>query len=361
MKHVLAALLIACLAACAPGEAPESYAGSLENAADAVANAADAVNAAVDDFDYPSPAVFVDPVRDPEHPARNRQLVIPSGPVRPELGRPAEMNALFLLAAGEGLKPTMLLLHGLPGNERNLDVAQAARRAGWNVLLFTYRGAWGSEGTFSIQHAVEDAQAALAFLRSREAVERYRVNPNRLVLAGHSMGGMAALVTAVRDPYSGPEKCGRYHWSSEPIAGLVLIDAWNAGATARRIRAAGAPGRAAFIAGLDDLGRALGPITAADLADELVRSGDQWDLEAVARSQQGLCGDEPTAMPVLTVYARHGLADENRLLAAALLAARAGRGDLVAEREFDTDHAFADHRVALASEVVRWLEFDIAR
>ena len=33
------------------------------------------------------------------------------------------------IAAGAGPHPTMLLLHGLPGNERNLDLAQAARRA----------------------------------------------------------------------------------------------------------------------------------------------------------------------------------------------------------------------------------------
>ena len=34
----------------------------------------------------------------------------------------------------------------------------AVRRAGWNVLTFTYRGAWGSEGAFSIL-AVRDRVA----------------------------------------------------------------------------------------------------------------------------------------------------------------------------------------------------------
>ena len=120
MKHVIAAALALLLAACT---APP--------------------------FSPADPALFVDPPRHPTHPARNRQLVIPSGPVRPELGRSAEMNALFFLAAGEGPKPTMLLLHGLPGNARNFDLAQAVRRAGWNVLTFPYRGAWASEGTFS--------------------------------------------------------------------------------------------------------------------------------------------------------------------------------------------------------------------
>src|SRR4051794_34273519 len=75
-------------------------------------------------------AVTGDPRRDAAHPARNRQLLIDS--------RGAKMNALFLLASGAGRHPTMLLLHGLPGNERNLDLAQVVRRAGWNVLTFTY-------------------------------------------------------------------------------------------------------------------------------------------------------------------------------------------------------------------------------
>ena len=39
----------------------------------------------------------------------------------------------------------VLLLHGFPGNEKNLDLAQDLRADGFNVLFFHYRGAWGSE------------------------------------------------------------------------------------------------------------------------------------------------------------------------------------------------------------------------
>jgi uncharacterized protein len=362
MKHPIAALLLTLAAACAPADRPHAVRADEEQRAEIDHTRIGFIS---DPGAAPAEAaaqmaalqmIVADPLRHPTHPARNRQLVIPSGPVRPELGRPAEMNALFFTAAGEGPKPTLLLLHGLPGNERNFDLAQAVRRAGWNVLTFTYRGAWGSEGSFSIQHAIEDAAAALAFLRTPEAFQRYGVDPRRIVLAGHSMGGMAALIAAARDPYSGPEKCGRYHWGPEPIAGLILLDAWNAGATARSVRAAGPPGRAAFIAALDDLGRSLGPITAADLADELVRRGDQWDLAEHARAITGPCASGAAAMPVLSIYARHGLAAENRALAAALRAARGPRGAEVRERELDSDHAFADARVALAVEVVAWLQ-----
>ena len=72
------------------------------------------------------------------------------------------MNALLFVAGGKGPHPTVILMHGLPGNERNLDLAQAIRRAGWDVLTFTYRGAWGSPGDFSIANSMEDTAAALA-------------------------------------------------------------------------------------------------------------------------------------------------------------------------------------------------------
>jgi pimeloyl-ACP methyl ester carboxylesterase len=280
--------------------------------------------------DAASGTILSDPPRDAAHPARNRQLVIPSGPVVPALGRPAEMNALFFLAAGEGPKPTMLLLHGLPGNERNLDLAQAVRRAGWNVLTFTYRGAWGSEGTFSIEHAMADAQNALAFLRKPETASTYGIDTSRIVVAGHSMGGMAAALAASGD---------------QAPAGLILLDAWNIAVTARETKAAGEAGRAAFIAGLDDLGHSLGPITAADLADEVIRRGEEWDLKALA--------PKLARLPVLSVYAAHGIKENNKAVVTAL---RAQPGARVQAVEMDSDHAFADHRVALAAEVVRWLQ-----
>ena len=48
--------------------------------------------------------------------------------------------------AGPGPHPVVVLLHGFPGNERNFDLAQSLRRAGYATLVFHYRGAWGSPG-----------------------------------------------------------------------------------------------------------------------------------------------------------------------------------------------------------------------
>jgi uncharacterized protein len=265
-------------------------------------------------------AVTVDPPRDPNFPATNRQLLISS--------HGAEMNALFFLAAGEGPKPTVLLLHGLPGNERNLDLAQAIRRAGWNVLTFTYRGAWGSEGAFSIANSVEDTEAAIAFLRTPEAARTYRIDTNRIVVAGHSMGGFAAVMASA---------------DNDAVSGIVLIDAWNVGATAAEVRQGGAAARTALTAGFDDLGHALQGATAETLADEVFHSSD-WDLRTRAQAL--------ASKPVLIVYATEGIAADNRALATAVKEQAGARVQAV---EMASDHSFADHRVALGEEVVRWL------
>jgi len=110
------------------------------------------------------------------------------------------LNGIIYLAQGKGPHPTALLLHGLPGNERNLDLAQVLRRAGWNVVFFHYRGSWGSEGRFSFTNCVEDVGNVLRILREAEMQKKLRLDAERIALIGHSMGGAAAILAAARDP-----------------------------------------------------------------------------------------------------------------------------------------------------------------
>ena len=102
-------------------------------------------------------AVISDQPQDRQHPARMQVVHIPSHGLN--------INGVLYLAAGAGAHPTVILFHGMPGNEQNLDLAQAIRRAGWNVLTLHFRGSWGSPGTYSYHHMLEDAHAALDFVR----------------------------------------------------------------------------------------------------------------------------------------------------------------------------------------------------
>ncbi len=127
----------------------------------------------------------VDPGVDPNAPPAINELIIPSGDDR--------MAGMIYLANGPGPHPTVVLLHGFPGNERNLDLAQAIRRSGFNAVFFNYRGAWGSEGTYSMLQIDDDALTVLNYLRQAEHAQRLRVDVDKLSLLGHSMGGFAAL------------------------------------------------------------------------------------------------------------------------------------------------------------------------
>lgn len=134
-----------------------------------------------------------DPVPDEVYPAALAPVTIKS--------KGEQIIGVILQAQGEGPHPTVVLLHGFPGNERNFDLAHIFRRAGWNVLVFHYRGSWGSQGSFSFTHVLEDVLSAVTFLRSKNTCELYRVNSQKIVLIGHSMGGFAALMTAANDSH----------------------------------------------------------------------------------------------------------------------------------------------------------------
>jgi uncharacterized protein len=102
---------------------------------------------------------------------------------------------VLYLARGEEPKPTVLLLHGCPGLEKNLDLAVRLREAGWNALVFHYRGCWGSAGGYDLRTIPRDVIAAVDFLSGCP-----RVDPDRIAVLGHSLGGWAALVTASIEP-----------------------------------------------------------------------------------------------------------------------------------------------------------------
>jgi pimeloyl-ACP methyl ester carboxylesterase len=191
-------------------------------------------------------SLFTDPQHDAAHPARMEVVHIPTHGVR--------INGVFYLASGAGPHPTMVFFHGMPGNEQNLDLAQAVRRAGWNVLTLHYRGSWGSPGTYSYPHLIEDGVAALAFVRSPANVAAYGVDPGRIVLAGHSSGGFVAVNTAVR---------------SAPVQGLLLISGTDDAGEAQAAKASPAAWRKFVKEGFDGLETLVG-CTPAGLANQLL-------------------------------------------------------------------------------------------
>jgi pimeloyl-ACP methyl ester carboxylesterase len=269
-------------------------------------------------------AITTDPVPDKAHPAAMETFQLPS--------HGALLNALIYIAAGAGPHPTIILLHGFPGNERNLDLAQAMRRAGYNVLYFNYRGAWGSPGEFSFTHAIEDAQAAVAYLREPAVAAKYRSDPAQIILAGHSMGAMITAYVAAHDP--GIKAAALI--SAADMAGRTLpaVNAHQEQIALPHIATALAAEGLAPLAGC----------TAESLARELIANAARWSLRDQA------AGLAPR--PVLILTSDDGGAMPADALAANLRSA----GDThVTALHLATDHSYSDHRIALETSILNWL------
>jgi dienelactone hydrolase len=262
-------------------------------------------------------AISTDPPQDKAHPAGMIPVALPTGGVR--------INGALYTAAGAGPHPTVVLFHGFPGNEQNLDLARAIQRAGWNVLTLHYRGSWGSPGDYSIGHCMEDGLAALAWLRDPTTAVAPHVDARRIVDIGHSLGGMVAGYAAAHDA---------------DVAGAALISPGNFAPIARdemikRIRETLST----------DIGmHTLGNATPEALADEALRHGAEWDLVRYAPAL--------AHHPLLVVSADDGLAAGNETLAAAVTATP---GAAVTRRHFATDHSYNDQRIALTTAILGWL------
>ena len=244
----------------------------------------------------------------------------------------ALMNALVYVAAGADPHPAVILLHGFPGNERNLDLAQDMRRAGWDVLYFNYRGSWGTPGDFSFAHSIEDTHAAIAYLRRPDVAKSLRLDPKRIVLIGHSMGGFMTVEAAAADP---------------AIKAFATISA--ADMSGRMQKLLGKEKRtdaiAAMAHGLAEEGMApLAGCTPAGLANELADHVVDWPFMGKV--------DALKNRTALIVTSDDRLGPDNDAFAAALRKA----GDThVTTQHFATDHAYSDKRIELSQTVLAWL------
>ena len=244
----------------------------------------------------------------------------------------ALMNALVYVAAGAGPHPAAILLHGFPGNEKNLDLAQDIRRAGWDVLYFNYRGSWGTPGDFSFSHGIEDVASAIAYLRRPEVAKELRMDPTHIVLIGHSMGGFMAIQGAAADPAI----TSFATISAGDMAGFVPANLPK-DHEQEVIQKLGAS--------LEKEGMApLAGCTPEGLAHDLVDHASQWRFDSKT--------DALKDRTALIITSDDGLAKANVAFAEKLQAA----GDKqVTTLHLATDHSYSDQRLELSKAVLQWL------
>jgi pimeloyl-ACP methyl ester carboxylesterase len=261
-------------------------------------------------------AITTDPEPNPSASTQNIETVIDS--------HGSHIMGLFLLASGTEPHPTVILLHGFPGYEQNMDLAQSLRRDGWNVLAMHYRGAWGSQGTFTFTHCIEDVSSTLAYVTQPANVTKLHIDTHHLVVIGHSMGGFMTIAALAQHP--------------ELKAGVVITEGSPVHDTADYFGGQSDPADYAPLAGT----------SRAALQQDAKAHASAWTFAAFAA--------KIAPRPVLDISANDGLRASNEALVAALKHA----GSPVTSIHFDTDHAFSDHRIALQAAILKWLD-DTAR
>ena len=226
---------------------------------------------------------------------------------------------VLYLARGAEPKPTVLLLHGCPGLEKNLDLAVRLRDAGWNAMAFHYRGCWGSAGRYDLRTIPRDVTAAIDYLARCP-----QVDAGRIAVLGHSLGGWAALVTAAAEP---------------------------------RLRAVAVYGAAAR------LGASL-RLSPDELDAEytrfLVTTPEEFAAQRDDVAERMDAVEAAAAIGPRPLLVVHGTQDRSVPVAQAReLAARAGSSCRYVEVA-GANHAFAWHRAELADLIVDWLSEGVA-
>jgi uncharacterized protein len=271
--------------------------------------------AALGAFGQQVPAsIFTDPPVDKAHPAKMTVLHIPSHGVL--------INGLVYHPPGAGPHPTLIICHGLPGNEKNLDLAQAVRRAGWNAVTFNYRGSWGSPGVFRFAQNLEDADAVLVYLRDPTTSSALGIDTRRIAIAGHSMGGWVVAHTASHD---------------HGLLGAAIISAGDMGGLGEL------PVERVVALMKDDM-ESLAGVTAESMAREVRERSKEF---LMVNSAAGL-----VATPLLAITSDDGLAPQTDALVKAI---EAKGGHKVTAMHMATDHSYSDHRIALESAVIEWV------
>ncbi len=245
-------------------------------------------------------------------------------------GRRGRLLAAFYTAGGPGLHPTVMICHGIPGVERNLDLAQHLRRCGFNVMTFHYSGSWGSDGNYSIANDLEDAETVLDFMLDAKGLG---IDQDRIFCIGHSLGGFV---------------CGRLAAKRSEIRAAVLLMPCDIGHTAKL--------------------KTEDPAAYQDLAD-LLNEASGWlngtsgeALLKEAEENEAAFALVPVAdalarIPLLCVTGTLDTDTPDAVNCAPLRRAiTAAGGTKMKHLSLATDHCFSDYRLTVAENIVSFLQ-----
>ena len=254
--------------------------------------------------------IFQDGIQDKLYPAEEQELEFKSSG--------SSIYGFEYVANGKGPHPTVILLHGLPGNERNLDLAQNLRRAGYNVIYFNYRGSWGSKGTFGFDNAIADTKAVIDYISDPAHATSMQIDTTRIALIGHSMGAGMAIINGMNDK------------RVKAVVGMSVFNPYTL------LQGKDAPSN---LGSLKEYLLTLGMLNCDPnkFLNDMLANIEQYNIEQmVAKSSKPLLViDEHQSNNYLSKYSK------KRNLQYKI---------------WDTDHPFTNKRIALSREIKNWLD-----
>ncbi|MBN1299979.1 MAG: alpha/beta fold hydrolase [Melioribacteraceae bacterium] len=265
------------------------------------------------------------PGRDDNFPSTMKPLIIPS--------EGEKLLGTLMIAQGKKSHPLIILLHGFPGNETNMDIAHAARRAGWNVLIFHYRGSWGSSGDYSFGNCIQDVQNVIEYMTGKTGNHEYIVDESKIVLAGHSLGGFAALMNLT---------------VHDNIKNCAFLAGFNFGYVSKIISTL-PNGKELTLERLEFDSKMVNNASSESLFNEMILNRESWDLAAVVKKLNHknllMIGAEYDNVAPIELH--------NKPLVNAITQNNSIK---LHEHIIKAGHSFSDKRIELTSVFLDWLD-----
>ncbi len=109
------------------------------------------------------------------------------------------LHGWFMPGRAKKAKGTIVFSHGNAGAiGHHLGFTMWLVEAGYNVLMYDYRGFGKSGGVVDRRGMIDDVKAAFAYVTTRADIDR-----NRIVSFGHSLGGAKSVTALAETPVKG--------------------------------------------------------------------------------------------------------------------------------------------------------------
>ena len=106
----------------------------------------------------------------------------------------------YFYTSRQSNSPTLLFTQGFMDSGDIWGIGETLSNNGINVFQFDFRGCHNSAGKQGLMNSQEDIEAALIFLNSTVIINKYKLDPEKIIIGGYSYGGHMSMIYAINHP-----------------------------------------------------------------------------------------------------------------------------------------------------------------